>query len=196
MIRFSLGVSQGELVVACSAGHAGIRDGQHCNAVLIAVVDVADVHASRREINDVAGNRAMGEVQITQAGIGQSSSEVVLRCDADCFQGGRASSGAVSKQHLFSATNQLAIDEGVAQVEAERLERNGNTSSFQLLVLPALKICGVAWFAKDAVGRALSSGLLYTPVKVKSIDGTSPTEALMEQVPRAPVTLWRRPSML
>ena len=123
VIRFSSAVAEAEFIIPTGARHAGIGDGQHRNTVLIAVADVADVHAGRREINDVAGNRAMGEVQITQAGIGQSSSEVILRCDADCFQGGRASSGAVGEQHLFSATNQLAVDEGVAQVKAEGLER-------------------------------------------------------------------------
>ena len=123
VIQSSLGKSEAEFIIPTGAGHAGVGDVEHRNAVLVAVGNVADVNAGGSEVDDVAGGATVGEVQVAQAGVSQSSSEVVLRGDADGFEGGRASGSAVGQQNFLGATDELAVDKVVAKVEAEGLER-------------------------------------------------------------------------
>jgi len=118
-----LGVAEAEFIIPTGARHAGIGDVEHCDTVLIAVGHVADVDAGRSEVHDVAGGAAVGEVQVAQAAVSESRGKVVLRGDAHGFDGGRPSAGAVGKENFLGATDELAVDQVVAQIEAEGLER-------------------------------------------------------------------------
>ena len=114
VIRFSLGVAEAEFIIPAGAGHAGIGNVEHCDAVLVAVGNIADVNTGGSEVHDVAGGAAVGEVQVAQAGVSQGSSEVVLRGDAHGFDGGRASASAVGQENFLGATDEFAVDQVVA----------------------------------------------------------------------------------
>ncbi len=114
------------------------------DAILVAVADIADVDLGGDEINDVAGGLAVLEQQVAKRAVSKRSSEVILLRNGWCFDGHTASAGAIGQQHLFGAVDQIAINQGVADVKSHRLQASR--------IRQQLKVRGVAVSGNYRVG--------------------------------------------
>jgi len=114
------------------------------DAVLIAVADVADVDLGGDEIEDVACRLAVLEEQVAEGSVGKGGGEVVLRCHRHGLDGHAAGGSAVSEQDFLSTADKFAVDEGVANVEADGLQTPG--------VGEELEVGGVAVLEDDGDG--------------------------------------------
>ena len=154
-----LGVDEAELV-SSSRGDRGVGNGQHGDAVLVAVAHVTDVDLRGGEVNDVAGGLAVLEEQVTQAGVGEGGREVVLRGHGHGFQGDRARGAAVGDQSLLGAVDQLPVDQGVADVEGYRLEATGIGQQLEAIGVAVLEddrrgLVGVGGGGSCGIGRGV-----------------------------------------